>query len=171
MPRRRPHYSATRPDNRKGAFSLIELVVVVVIIGLLGAMAALRIGRAAEAAADSAMAGTMMQFRSAIDRYFVEHGAYPTCDAASEDRTTIMLQLTQYTDRAGDCSPVRTATHVHGPYLRKIPVLPATTRKGRSKIDTADAATVGWLYDTTTGEIRPNTAAEADQRGRLYTDY
>jgi hypothetical protein len=96
---------------------------------------------------------------------------YPTCDPASDDQTTIMRQLTQYTDRAGDCSPVRTATHVHGPYLRKIPILPATTRKGRSKIDTADGAAVAWLYDPSTGEIRPNASTEADQRGRLYADY
>ena len=45
-------------------------------------------------------------------------------------------------------------------------------RKGGVGIDAKDGATVGWIYDETTGTITTNTTAkEQDDAGKLYTDY
>ena len=152
-------------------FSLVELVIVVVIIGVIAAIAVPRLGRASRGAGDASYAQKLGSLRRAIEQYRAEHGAYPTCDAATGGRTTIMLQLTQYTDDAGAYSATRTARYRFGPYLREIPALPVSRQKGRAKINSSDEASVGWLYNPTSGHIVGNTATDADASGRLYSAY
>ena len=41
----------------------------------------------------------------------------------------------------------------YGPYVRKIPPVPLGPARGSTKIATAPAADVGWIYDETTGSI------------------
>src|SRR5207248_200489 len=85
--------------RRGGAFSLIELVIVVVIIGIIAAIAIPRLSRGAAGAADNALAGDMAVWRNSLDLYQTEHqGQYPT------NNTTILNQLTQYTDSSGATS-------------------------------------------------------------------
>ena len=167
----RPLHKPAASGNRPAAFSLIEVVIVVVIIGVITAIAIPRMGNASAGASDAALANSLSAMRRAIDLYRAEHGVYPTATPLSGNRTTIMFQLTQYTDDAGNYSPTRSATHRFGPYLRAIPALPASSRKGREKINTSDAGGAGWIYDPATGDIRANTANEVDGRGRLYRDY
>ena len=155
----------------RAAFSLIELVIVVVIIGVIAAIAIPRMGQASAGASDAAFAATLRELRGAIDRYYAEHGVYPSADPLSGNRTSIMLQLTQYTDDAGNYSDTRSATYRLGPYLGAIPALPVSSRKGRDKINTTDTGGAGWLYDPATGDIRANTGTEADAKGRLYSSY
>ncbi len=152
--------------NRHAGFSLIELVIVVVIIGIIGAIAIPRISRGSAGAADSATMGDLAVLRNAIDLYATEHdGTYPTL-AAIED------QLTQYTDSAGNVSATRDATHIYGPYVRRIPPLKVGVEKGSTAFtDTAGTADSGWVYDEDTGNLVPNTTTEADATGRLYSDY
>src|SRR3954466_9826043 len=82
-----------RPSKNRG-FSLIELVIVVVIIGIIAAIAIPRMSRGSEGAAESALAGTLSVLRSAIDRYYTEHGFYPPA-------ATFDAQMKQYTDVSG----------------------------------------------------------------------
>ena len=145
------------------------LVVILVTIVLVTPAIASRIHTAAPkpraGAADSALAGDLAVLRNAIDLYATEHvGAFPT-------EADIANQLTQYTDAAGDAQAARDATHIYGPYLRKVPPVPVGARKGGTGIAAADAAGVGWIYTAATGDIHANTTTEADAAGTLYKDY
>jgi general secretion pathway protein G len=135
------------------AFSLIEVTIVIVIIGLLAAIAIPRLNRGAAGASEAAFADNITVLRRAIEHYYVEHGQYPTCLPAGSD-TTIMLQLTQYTDAAGNCSPTRSTAHPYGPYLRAIPPIMVGRYKDANKIMTTELPDIGWVYTPATGEIR-----------------
>jgi prepilin-type N-terminal cleavage/methylation domain-containing protein len=152
--------------NRRAGFSLIELVIVVVIIGIIGAIAIPRISRGSAGAADSATMGDLAVLRNAIDLYATEHnGTYPTLAA-------IEAQLTQYSDAAGNVSATRDATHIYGPYIRRIPPLKVGNEKGSTGFtDTAGTAGAGWVYNAATGDVVPNTTTEADATGKLYAQY
>lgn len=131
-------------------FSLIELVLVVTIIGLVGAIAIPRLSRGSEGAAYAALEHDLVVLNQALDLYAVEHqGKYPT--AALVNR-----QLVELTDVDGNLTNGGPGQIVYGPYLRRVPSLTVGARKGQSKIATADAADVGWLYDPQNGVIRPN---------------
>jgi len=164
-----------RPLNRR-AFSLIELVIVVIIIAVLAAIAIPRMSRGSAGAADSALSGDMAVWRNALDLYQTEHqGKYPT------DNTTIVAQLTTYTDINGGTSATQDATHIYGPYMRSIPPLPvggSGVSKGSATIGAtsgAPAAVVaggyGWVYDPA-GNVYPNTGATMDSTGsKEYVNY
>ena len=151
--------------NRRG-FSLLELVIVVVIIGIIAAIAIPRMSRGSAGAADSALRGNLAVLRNAIDLYATEHnGTFPAA-------ATIANQLTMYTDAVGATSAARDATHIYGPYLRKIPPLPVGAKKGQIGIAAADGATIGWLYTVGTGIIVSNTTdAEKDASEVAYNTY
>jgi len=153
--------------RRSAGFSLIELVIVVVIIGIIGAIAIPRLSRGAAGAADSALVGDLAVMRNAIDLYATEHGGtYPTL-------ANIEAQLTQYTDASGATSATKTATHIYGPYIRKIPSLTVGAEVGESAFTASRGdADCGWVYDAATGDITANTSAlEKDAAGTAYSDY
>jgi len=152
--------------KRNRGFSLLELVVVVVIIGIIAAIAIPRLSRGSAGAADSALAGDLAVMRNAIDLYSVEHGgAFPKVAVVAD-------ALLKYTDNNGDIVDTKDATHIYGPYLRKVPPLPVGAAKGGTIIDRRRGDGVGWIYTQTTGAIRTNTTAkEKDDSGKLYTDY
>ncbi len=160
---------ATRRIIARKGFSLIELVIVVVIIAIIGAIAIPRLSRGSAGAADSSLIGNLRVLRSAVDLYASEHGG--TFPAAG----TIANQLTMYTDDTGATSATKTGNFIYGPYLRTVPALSVGAKKGQSGIAAASAATIGWIYDSTSGTIKPNTTdsspVEADAKGTLYSAY
>ena len=146
-------------------FSLLEVVIVVAIIAILAAIGIPRMSRGARGATDSALSGDLAVLRNAIDLYSTEHtGTFPTAAA-------INTQLIQYTDNSGGTKDTKDSTHIYGPYLRSVPVLPVGPRKGQNKIAVGDANDVGWLYTETSGDIRANTTTEKDETGKLYNAY
>ena len=166
---------------RRG-FSLIELVIVVVIIGIIAAIAIPRMSRGSQGAAENALAGDMAVWRSALDLYQTEHGgAYP------KDNTTIVAQLTTYTDANGNTATAKDTTHIYGPYMRAVPPLPVSdptntqsVPKGSTTITTCPtggtapttitAGGFGWLYDGA-GNLYPNTGNVTDASGKAYNQY
>lgn len=155
----------TVPTHRRG-FSLIELVIVVVIIGIIGAIAIPRLSRGAEGANDSALVGDLAVMRNAIDLYATEHGGTFPELADIED------QLTNYTDLDGTTSATKTGDFIYGPYLRKIPAVTVGADVGSTGFTaTAGTASMGWVYDEDTGDLKPNTTTEADASGTLYNTY
>lgn len=165
--------SLSRRHVRNG-FSLIELVIVVVIIGIIAAIAIPRMSRGAAGAGDSALTADLAVLRNAIDLYAAEHGGnFPGA--------TVVTQLTQYTDINGGVSATKTATHLYGPYLRKVPPMPVGTKNGQSAIyvetiasntPPGGAATDGWWYNSATGSVQANLAdAEVDDAGVQYNQY
>jgi prepilin-type N-terminal cleavage/methylation domain-containing protein len=161
--------SSQHKRGKKG-FSLIELVIVVVIIGIVAAIAIPRLSRGSAGASESALAADLKVLRNAIEMYATEHdGNWP-------NPATVEAQLTQYTDAAGETSATRTATHIYGPYMRKVPPVPVGPFKGTTTIgdsDTVNQGTdgFGWIYNGTTGEIHANTDTAKDARGTFYKDY
>lgn len=154
-----------RSKHAKG-FSLLELVIVVVIIGIIAAIAIPRMSRGSAGAADAALTGDLAIMRNAIDLFSAEHvGAFPTA-------ANIEAQLTTYTDAAGDAQAARDATHIYGPYLRKVPPLPVGAKKGSTGIAAGDGNGVGWIYAAATGDITANCPdSETDVAGKRYNTY
>lgn len=145
----------SRKPNRMG-FSLVELVIVIVIIGIIAAIAVPRISHGANQADEAALTSDLAVMRRALELYKAEHGQYP------DDDTTLEAQLTEYSDADGNTSPVKTGTHVYGPYISKIPPLPAGDNKGNTDIDGGATPgldpTAGWWYNGAAGELRANLA-------------
>ena len=155
----------------RGGFSLIELVIVVVIIAIIGAIAIPRMSRGAAGASDSALVGNVAVLRNAVDLYATEHGGtFP-------GGATIVDQLTVFTDINGATSATKDATHIFGPYLRKLPPLPVGTTTGATAIAngataTLGAASSGWFYDPASGDIKANLAtSEKDSSNKSYNTY
>ncbi|MGE5295340.1 MAG: prepilin-type N-terminal cleavage/methylation domain-containing protein [Solirubrobacterales bacterium] len=149
----------------KRGFSLLEVVIVVAIIAILAAIGIPRMSRGSKGANDSAVSGDLAVLRNAIDLYSAEHGGtFPTTAG-------IVDQLTKYTDISGGVSAAKTTTHIYGPYVRSIPVLPVGSRKGSSGIATSDSNSVGWIYVEASGKINANTGTSTDDNGTLYTAY
>lgn len=143
---------ASNISIKRRGFSLVELVIVVVILGIIGAIAIPRMSKGASGAGESALLSDLAALRNAIELYAAEHdGTYPTA-------SDIVLQLTGYSDAAGDAQATPDATHVYGPYLHAIPTLKVKgTRKGSAGIAAADAVGVGWLYTAATHTIKANS--------------
>lgn len=154
---------------RRG-FSMIELVIVVVIIGIIAAIAIPRMSRGPAAAADSAVAQNIQVIRSAVDLYQTEHnGTYP----AANGSITIADLLLKYSNIDGTAVSTTKDTStgiIYGPYLRTVPPITVGTRKGGNTIASADAAGVGWIYDSTSGSVSAN-ATGTDGAGKAYASY
>ena len=157
--------ASTGSTHTRG-FSLLELVIAVTIFVIIAAIGIPRLSRGTRSAVDSALSGSLVLLRNAIDLYAAEHvDTYPTAAGINK-------QLTQYSDKAGNVSATRNTAYIYGPYVRNVPPLPVGARKGCTTIAPADANDVGWIYDGNTGSIRANTTAdEEDETGRLYSTY
>ena len=168
-------------NARRTGFSVIELVIVIVILGIIAAIAIPRMSQGSQAAAENALAGDLAVWRSALDLYQNEHGgAYP------KDSSTIIAQLTQYTDSAGAPAAAKDSAHIYGPYMRSVPPLPVgqserdpfiprgSATVGPTTLGGAPSVVVpggyGWLYDGM-GNLFPNTGSLSDAGGKLYNSY
>lgn len=154
--------------NRRG-FSLIELVIVVIIIGVIAVIAVPRTTRGAHRARENALRQDLMQLRRAIELYRTEHtGQFPAL-------ASFESQMTSLSNLPGDTFSSTAdpgAGIVHGPYLRTIPELPIGLMKGANGVDDTPGAGIGWLYNESLGNIKPNTGvAEFDAKGVLLKDY
>ena len=163
-----------RKNKKNQGFSLIELVIVVVIIGIIGAIAIPRMSRGAAGASDGALKANLSVLRNAIDLYAAEHGnKYP------DDNTTIVDQLTQKTNIAGEVDGDGTGPWIYGPYLRSIPPLPVgpDTNKGETDFTNSQGtAGYGWVYTWSgtlgdAGVVKANTGAATDAAGDAYSTY
>jgi hypothetical protein len=139
--------------HRDGS-SILEIAIVATTLVILGAVGIPRMSQGAGSTGDLTANDGLAALRNAIDLYGAEHGGVlPTA-------ARIEAQLTQYTDLAGNVSATKTAAHLYGPYLDRIPVLPAGVRRGGNRIAAGDANNVGWLYTEATGEITANTTTQ-----------
>jgi len=152
-------------------FSLIELVIVVVIIGIIGAIAVPRMSRGAKGASDSAVTANLTVLRNAIDLYATEHGgSFPTA-------ANMPNALLQYTDGTSAATPgAKSASNIYGPYIRAIPKLSVGANKGLATFTAtapaATAASAGWYYNETTGEVKANCKdSETDDATVPYNTY
>jgi type II secretory pathway pseudopilin PulG len=156
----------------RGIFSAMEVLVVLICLGIIAAIVGPRMSRGALTPPDTGeqlLVGHLRALRGAIDAYSADHdGRWPGGDVSN-----ITAQFTQFTDRSGGVSPIRTSRYSLGPYLREIPPLPVGTKKGLAtlqlRLQNRQAA---WVYDPPTGQIWPNTSpGECDASGRSYATY
>ncbi len=151
------------------AFSLIELVIVLAIVSVLGAIAVPRLSSVAGDAPMAAFKADLVTIQNAVERYTAEHvGLMP-------DKDVFAQQLSQYTDIHGNISPVKSATHIYGPYLRKMPEVYVGPRVNAGDIvesEMSDGTAVGevalksmetntataWMYNPATGKVRVRLA-------------
>ncbi len=155
-----------KAKERRGGFTLLELVLVIVIIGTIAAIAIPRLSRGAAGASNAALQGSLAVLRKAIDLYATEHGGtLPTKDGVEN-------QLLLYSDALGNTQATRDTTFMYGPYLANLPALPVGERKGNTHIANKNGDGVGWIYKQNTGTIRANTkGGEKDDAGVKYKDY
>lgn len=141
----------------RGLFSLMELAIVLTVLGLVATIVGPRMSRAAAGPSphlnQNIVTGQLRMLHAAIDEYATEHGGrFPEGDPQA-----VTLQLTAYSDLAGNPSPGRTSRHRLGPYLREIPAIPARPNRGATMAmpDHPDHA-AAWFYNPDTGEVRVN---------------
>jgi prepilin-type N-terminal cleavage/methylation domain-containing protein len=158
-------------QQKRSAFSLVELVIVVVIIGVIAAIAVPRISRGAKGAGESALRGSLASLRNSIDMYAAEHGgAWPAADGVE---ATLLRQLTEKTDASG------AAGGTLGPYLRRgFPPCPVGARSGDTGVQMTNATPLavvegtagkGWVYNYATGEVIVN-CDDPDEGGTVNYD-
>jgi len=153
-------------QGRRKGFSLLEVVIVVAILAILAAIGIPRMSRGSRGAGDSALRSNLSLLRNSVDLYTAEHnGAFPGVGTFAD-------QLTSFSNDAGATSATKTATHIFGPYIRKVPVLSVGAKKGKNGVSVDGAgADDGWVYDPNSGAVTPNTDTEVDDAGVLYSAY
>ena len=131
--------------RKNKGFTLVEILIVVVILGILAAIVIPQFTDASTQSKVSSCQTTLQSLRSQIELYKIQHNDNPPALATFE------AQMTGYTDVNGDTWVDGTSTGTKfGPYVQMVPFNP--WNESQSLAD-ADAATVGWVYDETTGDI------------------
>lgn len=163
-----------------GGFALAEVLIVVIMSGLLLVLVVPRLTRAANPDGEQSLRYALQQLRTQIMIYQVEHHGvapgYPGGDTTvAPTHATLVAQLTQYTNQAGDVSATPSEAFSLGPYLKRIPTNPLARSADVRFLDRVDvvpsaSGPQAWVYQPTTGMIACNTAG-ADIHGVRYTDY
>lgn len=129
--------------NTPRAFTLVEILIVVVILGILAAIVIPQFTNASQEASAASLKSQLQTIRSQIELYRVKHnGALPD------------LETTGWDDLVAPTG--------EPPYLQAEPINPFT---GESAIGTAEAVTVGWVWDSTNERL---TAPYFDEDTNTY---
>ncbi|HVX84591.1 MAG TPA: prepilin-type N-terminal cleavage/methylation domain-containing protein [Phycisphaerae bacterium] len=166
-------------DRGRRAFSLVEILIVVVIIGILAAIAVPKFSNAATLSRENSLKEDLRFLRTQLGIYSTQHlDVYPGYPGGDTNQTpteqTLVSQLTQVTDDAGNSSATVTGAYKWGPYLPQMPVDPVNGSGSVKILGPGDAFVVdgmsGWLYQPATGELKANVPGE-DSSGQLFSDY
>lgn len=178
--------------NRQGGFTLVELLIVVIILALLSAIVVPQFAASTDDAKSSAADTSLANLRAALDLYYQQHGEYPgantavpseacggtsgtgvaTGGAGATAATAFLEQLSLYTDADGGACSVADSEHKFGPYIKK-PQLENEPFKDKNDLEVIADADLnmsatggdpgGYKYDSETGKIIINIAAEDDR--------
>jgi len=93
-------------------FTLIEIMVVIAIIGLLATLVVQSLRGATDKAKRTKAMADIAELKTALDRYYIDNGSYPTSDQGLTALVTASGQGTQATN------------YEEGGYIRRIPTDP-----------------------------------------------
>lgn len=143
-------------NNRRNAFTLVELVVVIMILGILASVAAPKLLDTSKTATETGIRQTLSIVRDAIELYAADNGgALPPCANATTSLQTAL-----------------------DPYIRgNFPVSPVGTNDANVTATTvtpivADGTPAnGWKYNTNTGEFICNSTDLSSDGVTTYGEY
>lgn len=101
----------TRRQAQEG-FTLIEIMVVIAIIGLLATLVVQSLRGATDKAKRTKAMADIAELKTALDRYYIDNGSYPTTDQGLNALVTASGQGAQ------------AANYEEGGYIRRIPADP-----------------------------------------------
>jgi general secretion pathway protein G len=147
--------TAIRNTSRKG-FTLVEILIVVIILGILAAIVIPQFTSASEDARKSNMRSQLQTLRSQIELYKLQHRDLPPPLTGTDWSAMLVCTNDAGVEKTTAPTNVPDATYKFGPYMQAAPVNPLTNSSSVSAGATALGAgglTVGWVYNTQTGEI------------------
>src|SRR5208282_5482058 len=95
-------------------FTLIEIMVVIAIIGLLATLVVQSLRGATDKAKRTKAMADIAELKTALDRYYIDNGSYPTTDQG----------LTALVSSPSQGTQPQTANYEEGGYIRRIPADP-----------------------------------------------
>ncbi len=98
----------TRLKQQEG-FTLIEIMVVILILGLLATLVVQSLRGATDKAKRTKAMADIAELKTALDRYYIDNGSYPSSEQGLQALVTPPSQGTQ------------TANYEEGGYIRRIP--------------------------------------------------
>jgi len=130
--------------RKNKGFTLVEILIVVVILGILAAIVIPQFSDASTESKLSSSRSSLQSLRSQIQLFMIQHNDTPPA------------LLTFATDMTTETEPDAAATagdgsgNEVGPYIIQVPFNPWNDSQS---VAAADATTVGWVYNETTGDI------------------
>jgi len=158
-------------------FTLIEMLIVVIILGILAAIIIPQLTVSTEDAKLSTLKSNLMGLRNSIEYYYAQHdNKYPgqtnsadgtTNNDALVAATSMVVQLTQYTNLNGQVATTKDTTFKYGPYVKggALAANPYNDGTGVVCIVSAvitepraptGAAGIGWKFHFNTGILYAN---------------
>jgi len=168
--------------DRRGGFTLIEVLIVVVILGILAAIVVPELSSASRQAREGVMKDDLRFMREQITRYRIQHDdvapGYPGGSiVGTPTEADFTAQMTHYTDVRGATAGAYTEVFRYGPYLTRIPDNPLTgvsavlvVPNGGGIPAPDKSQPYGWMYKPETMEFVPNSPG-TDLDGKPYLKY
>jgi general secretion pathway protein G len=104
-------YSMNSRRQQQVGFTLIEIMVVILILGLLATLVVQSLRGATDKAKRTKAMADIAEFKTALDRYYIDNGSYPTSDQGLQALVNPPSQGNQ----------AQTTNYEEGGYIRRIP--------------------------------------------------